>query len=83
MFPVCGCWSSSSGFRFELSFTHALPQLGASREAAFPAGAGPPAASPQDYCQISVAAVESGLAVSPWWSSRGVAWRVEAKRRGR
>lgn len=41
MFPVCGCGSSSSGSRFTLWFTHALPQLGASREAAFPAGAGP------------------------------------------
>lgn len=59
-FPVCGFWSSSSGFRFRLWFTHALPQLGASREAAFPA---------QDYCQISAEAVESGWAVSPWWSS--------------
>lgn len=80
MFPVCGCGSSGSRSRFTLWFTHALPQLGASREAAFPAGAGPPPASPQDYCQISVAAVESGWAVSPWWSSRGVAWRGEASR---
>lgn len=84
--PRLWCWSSSSGSRFQSSFTHALPRLGASREAAFLAGAGPPAAFPQDYCQISVDAVESvesGWAVCPWWSCEEVVgWsrRGEAKR---